>query len=389
MAWEALHPAVTAVPVGIAFGMILERAGLGDPRVIRGQLIGTDYTVILVMFGAIVTAMLGLLWGDALGVVDLRAIATPPTDIRGQVVGGIIFGGGFAISSLCPGTACVAAASGRRDGIAAVGGVFVGTIATPLLWPWLGRAAADVPDERRYLPAELGLPTWAVAAALVLLAIAALRVSRWRMPLWREETAADRPAWWKLSRLEVGALTLALAFAAVDGRNTRPPAEVASLAGVIEREEDHVDAVELATWIKDGKPGLRVIDLREGVDTGTYVIPGAELASLGDLSTLRVGAGELVVLYSDGGAHAAQGWVLLQLRGVRNARVLKDGMAAWEDDVLEPILPAGDDAKGRAERARVRALSLWFGGRPHVGDAPFERATRSATAPRTRRRRTC
>lgn len=383
MPLESLHPAVTAIPVGIAFGMILERAGLGDPRVIRGQLVGSDYSVILVMFGAIVTAMLGLLWCSALGIVDLRAIATPPTDIGGQVVGGIVFGGGFAISSLCPGTACVAAASGRRDGMAAVGGVFLGTVATPLFWPWLGRAVADAPDEQRLLPAELGLPTWVVAAGLVLLAMAALRVSRLR------ESASDRPPWWKLSRLEVGALTLALALSAVGARPSSAPSEVASLAGVIEREEDHVDALELATWIKDGKPGLRVIDLREGVDTGTYVIPGAELASLGDLATLPVGAGDLLVLYSDGGAHAAQGWVLLQLRGIRNARVLKDGMAAWEDDVLEPVLPSGDDDAARADAARLRALSLWFGGRPHAGDAPFERATPESDGTRKRRRRTC
>ncbi len=184
-------------------------------------------------------------------------------------------------------------------------------------------------------------------------------------------------------------LTLAVAFAAVEGRPVRTPAEVASLAGVIEREEDHVDAPELATWIKDGKPGLRVIDLREGVDTGTYVIPGAELVSLGDLATLPVGAGDFLVLYSDGGAHAAQGWVLLQMRGIRNARVLKDGMAAWEDDVLEPILPTGDDVASRAAAARTRALSLWFGGRPRTGEGPFDRATRDGTEPRRRRRRTC
>ena len=30
--------AATAIPLGIAFGFLLERAGLGDPRVIAGQL---------------------------------------------------------------------------------------------------------------------------------------------------------------------------------------------------------------------------------------------------------------------------------------------------------------------------------------------------------------
>ena len=382
MAWATLHPAVTAIPVGIAFGIVLERAGLGDPRVIRGQLTGTDYTVILVMFGAIVTAMLGLLWCDALGVVDLRAIATPPTDIGGQVVGGIIFGGGFAISSLCPGTACVAAASGRRDGVAAVGGVLLGTVAMPIAWPLLGRVAADVPDEQRLLAADLGLPTWVVALVLVLLAIGALRLSRLR------QARGVRPVWWKLSRVEVAGVTLAMALGAIETRPRQASAQVASLAGVIAREEDHVDALQLARWIKDGKPGLRVIDLRDRIDTGTYVIPGAELVALGDLATISIGAGDFLVLYSDGGAHAAQGWVLLQMRGIRNARVLKDGMAAWEDDVLEPVLPTGSDEASRAADARTRELSLWFGGTPHVGERPFEQATRERGT-RKRRRRTC
>jgi uncharacterized membrane protein YedE/YeeE len=127
---SALPVIATALPVGIAFGVVLERAGLGDVRVIRGQLVGRDFTVILVMFGAIVTAMLGVLWVDALGLMPSATVATPPTDLAGQVVGAIIFGGGFGIAALCPGTACVAAASGRRDGVAAVAGVFAGTLLT-------------------------------------------------------------------------------------------------------------------------------------------------------------------------------------------------------------------------------------------------------------------
>ena len=76
------------------------------------------------------------------------------------------------------------------------------------------------------------------------------------------------------------------------------------------------------------------------------------------------------------------------MRGIRNARVLKDGMAAWEDDVLEPVLPTGNDEASRAADARTRELSLWFGGTPHVGERPFEQATRERGT-RKRRRRTC
>jgi rhodanese-related sulfurtransferase len=139
-----------------------------------------------------------------------------------------------------------------------------------------------------------------------------------------------------------------------------------------------------AEWIKAGTPGLRLLDLREGLDTSTYMIPGARSIALRDLDTLRVADGEGVILYSDGAAHAAQAWVLLRVRGIRNALVLKDGMASWEDEVLSPLTAAVTDDSAQARFKRARELSLWFGGFPRL--VPDE--TLAGTV-RPRRRRTC
>ncbi len=392
MAWRDLHPAVTAIPVGLAFGAILERAGLGDARVIRGQLVGRDWTVILVMFGAIVTAMLGLLWADALGVIAIEAMATPPTDLGGQLIGAVIFGGGFGIAALCPGTACVAAASGRRDGVAAVVGVLAGTLATAALWPILTDAVAEVPDERRLLSDDLGAPTWVIATLVVLLALAAVRVARRVSAGSPVATSGDsEPSpWWKLSHLEVVALTLALAYAAVDARPSAGAARLDAIAGEIVREADHVEALELAGWIQSGRPGLRVLDVREEVDTADYLIPGAEVVTMERLTALPIAPHEFVVLYSDGGAHAAQAWVLLRMRGITNARVLRDGMAAWEDEVMAPLIVPGLTGEAAARQARQRELSIWFGGTPRTSGAPSVVPLGSTSGPPARRRRnTC
>ncbi|HWP71444.1 MAG TPA: rhodanese-like domain-containing protein, partial [Gemmatimonadaceae bacterium] len=122
----------------------------------------------------------------------------------------------------------------------------------------------------------------------------------------------------------------------------------------------------------------------EGLDTSTYVIPGAVPMSLRALDTVKVQPGQRLVLYSDGGAHAAQAWVLLRVRGIRDALVLKDGMAAWEDEVLSPIIPAAKDDTARTRFQRARELSLWFGGFPRL--VPDES---SPSTTRPRRRRTC
>jgi len=379
MSLDSLHSAVTAIPIGIAFGVILERAGLGDPRVIAGQLLGRDFTVVRVMFGAIVTAMLGVVWASAAGWIDTSAIAMPPTDLPAQALGAVIFGGGFALAALCPGTACVAAASGRRDGLAAVGGMFMGTALTPVAWPVVRSAVADAPREGATLAADLGVPLGIVVVLLTLAAVLAMIVGRLM------DGRGSLGAAWRPTTPESVALALAASFAVADGRGALPSTYTKAIAAEIESEADHIEALDLAELIKSGEPGLRVIDLRDGLDTSTYLIPGAVPLSLVDLDTVRAGRGERLVLYSDGGAHAAQAWVLLRVRGIREALVLKDGMAAWEDEVLSPMRPAVPDDSAKTRFQRARELSLWFGGFPRL--VPDE--STPGSGPRPRRRRTC
>lgn len=383
MTWRDLPAFATALPIGIAFGAILERAGLGNSGVIRGQLLLRDFTVVRVMFGAIVTAMLGIVWLGTAGVVDVGAIAIPPTDLGAQALGGIIFGGGFAVAALCPGTACVAAASLRREGVATVGGVLLGTLALPLLWPVLSFAASDHPAEAVHLY-DSPVISRGIAVALVTLGgVAAMRVAD------RMERGGSS-SWYRPTRLESIALSLAVAFALIDGGGGRTPLRLAAIGREIAEERDHVDALQLAVWIRDARPGLRILDVREHLDEDStlYAIPGAQRVALADVANLALAPNEHLVLYSDGGAHAAQAWVILRARGVSDVHVLRDGLAAWEDDVLSPAIPATTDSAEARRYAEIRALSLWFGGRPRVADA-FERATTLRSSLPRRRRRTC
>ena len=83
--------------------------------------------------------------------LDIRRpfLGDPLPETLAHHTGAVIFGGGFAFAALCPGTACVAAASGRRDGLAAVGGMFAGTALTPAVWPVVRGAVAESPREPR------------------------------------------------------------------------------------------------------------------------------------------------------------------------------------------------------------------------------------------------
>jgi uncharacterized protein len=167
---------MTALVIGIAFGWCLERAGLGDARKLAGQFYFTDLTVFKVMFSAIVTAMLGVFWLTRLGV--LHGVYVPETYWLPQLAGGLLFGAGFVAAGLCPGTSCVAAASGRGDGVVVVLGMFAGVLIGGAALPtWLYESTPRGPLT---LPQMLQIPEGVIVFAVVAMALAMfVAAERW------------------------------------------------------------------------------------------------------------------------------------------------------------------------------------------------------------------
>ena len=168
-----------AVGIGVAFGWTLERAGLGNARKLVGQFYLTDLTVFKVMFSAVVTAMLGAFWLARLGVLDLERVYVPETWIVAQLAGGLLFGIGFALAALCPGTSCVAAATGRLDGLATVvgmlAGVWIAGVSIGALSPVYEATARGTVT----LPGAFGVSYGLVVFAVVLMALTGFRVAEW------------------------------------------------------------------------------------------------------------------------------------------------------------------------------------------------------------------
>jgi hypothetical protein len=164
---------VGALGVGIAFGWCLERAGLGSAPKLMGQFTLRDMTVLKVMFSAIVTAMLGLFWLSWLDVVDLSRVAVPPTFVGPQIAGGMVFGAGMALAGLCPGTSCVAAATGRLDGLTVAVGFFAGVLGTGLAVPTIAHFYESGARGAVALPAVFGVAQGTVTFIVVAGALAA------------------------------------------------------------------------------------------------------------------------------------------------------------------------------------------------------------------------
>lgn len=178
-----------ALVIGVAFGWCLERAGLANARKLAGQFNLTDFTVAKVMLTAIVTAALGVFWLGRLGVLDLGRVYVPETWLLPQLVGGAVFGVGFAAAALCPGTACVSAATGRGDGLVAFAGVFVGIAGAGVVFRFIAPVYDATPRGAFTLPQLLHVSYGVVLAALTAAALVAFGFAERREARAREVAA--------------------------------------------------------------------------------------------------------------------------------------------------------------------------------------------------------
>jgi rhodanese-related sulfurtransferase len=158
-------------------------------------------------------------------------------------------------------------------------------------------------------------------------------------------------------------------FAGDPYKGSRYTIDEQELARVVETTVDHVSPQELADWIIQGKADFRLIDLRTAREFNEYHIPGAENVPITALAVHGLGTMEKIVLYSDGGIHSAQAWMLLRAKGYRAAYMLFGGLEEWKDKVLFPKLAANATPAQSVDFAKTSAVSAYFGGTPQSGTA--------------------
>jgi len=172
-------------------------------------------------------------------------------------------------------------------------------------------------------------------------------------------------------KLGVAALVLgALALFSQPHRGPFVKLDARELALVVEQEVDHVTPAELAAWIVEGRADYRLIDLRTADEFESYHIPTAENAQLPALNDYPIQRNQKIVLYSEGGIHSAQAWLLLRAQGYGGVYTVLGGLDGWKDEVLFPTLPAETGPKERARFERAAVVARFFGGEARTDGAP-------------------
>jgi rhodanese-related sulfurtransferase len=163
---------------------------------------------------------------------------------------------------------------------------------------------------------------------------------------------------------------LSATLAAIAGGVAPPPAA------------DEVSAVDLAQWIRDRRPGLLVVDLRDTEAFESDRLPGARL--LADIDAAALRSADIVVVYADASAGAGALRRSSNLLSTVSSKLLRlqRGIAAWNDEVLFPALRADASARQQRDFATRASLSRYFGGSPRLLDP-------GASLARGRSRRGC
>ena len=149
---------VLAVVFGFIFGLLLQRGRVANYNVIVNQFRLKDFTVLKVMFTAIVVGGIGVL---ALHHMGYAAYHIKPANMLGVILGAGIFGVGMVTYGYCPGTGVAAVATGSVHALVGFAGMLVGGILYALSFSWVNEHILNVAALGKVrLPDVTGVADW-------------------------------------------------------------------------------------------------------------------------------------------------------------------------------------------------------------------------------------
>lgn len=143
---------------GVLFGFLLQKG-----RVLRfdkqvGAMLLEDMTIFKFMLSAILVGMVGINLLADMGIITL---SHKPMNVGAIVVGGALFGTGWAIMGFCPGTSIGALGEGRWHALFAITGMIAGAAVYAELYPWMKSTVLAWKDYGKIdLPQVTGLAKW-------------------------------------------------------------------------------------------------------------------------------------------------------------------------------------------------------------------------------------
>ena len=156
---------ILGLVTGLFFGFCLQRGGALRVENQLNMLLLKDMTVLRFMLSSIIVGMVGIILLAQFGVITL---SYKPMNVGAILIGGALFGVGWSITGLCPGTSLGSLGEGRLHALPVIVGMLVGAMLfartydflkeTVLAWKNYGSIS---------LPGTTGLPAFVFVVVFV------------------------------------------------------------------------------------------------------------------------------------------------------------------------------------------------------------------------------
>ncbi len=158
---------------GILFGVLLQKARVLRYDMQLGALRLKDMTIVKFMLSAILVASAGIY---LLADLELAKLSIKGTEVGAQLIGGGLFGVGWALLGYCPGTSWGALGEGRYDAIWGIVGGWFGAAVYAEVYPALKSSVLTWGGYGKItLPSLLGVSHWLIILVLFILGIGLFR----------------------------------------------------------------------------------------------------------------------------------------------------------------------------------------------------------------------
>ncbi|MDW8290930.1 MAG: YeeE/YedE thiosulfate transporter family protein [Armatimonadota bacterium] len=354
---------ILALFIGIAFGAILEQAGFSSSRRLVGLFYGYDFTVLRVFFTAGIVGMIGVMALEHFGLLDLNQVYVNPTFLWSAIVGGLIMGLGFVIGGYCPGTSFCAAAIGKKDALALIGGAVVGVFLFGEAYPLLKGLYTAAHYGSPRISETLGISPSLFAFLMTLIALAAFGgVSLIERRVQGQPVEIRQWARSFAPVLGVGLLIALSAFAFTD-RRTELLARVQSEEWVRSYPVQVMSVDEFAFRLMDEDDDrIQVIDFRPAEEVQKESLPKSYHFTVDNLfeqepSRLLRLRGKINVFVANDELTERKMAVIAQELGFRRIYILEGGLDAFRQQILqfEPPHPPQNMYEEFTYRFRARA----------------------------------
>ena len=359
---------LTALLIGIGFGIALEMSGFGDSRRLAAQFYFTEMRVLKVMFTAIIVAMTLIFLTSSLGLLDFSKVFVNPTYLFPGIIGGLIMGVGFIVGGFCPGTSLVAMSTGKIDGMFFVGGVLFGVFT-------FGESVASFENfYNSYYMGRFTLSEWlgvdaGVAVVLVLLMAFAMFYGSELL----EQKFGEKKAWKNINLkpykkgtliagsllLLTGVITMAIGQPSIERRWSWKSAVESKR---LESREVFIHPGELYEVMNNALLYKNLIDVRSESDYNIFHLEDAEHLTLNDLTKtdvvkkfLDASANTVNIIISNDEKTAVEAFKIMRAQNIINLYILSGGINNWLDTfTIDKSIAVREDVKAKKDEDALR-----------------------------------